>query len=53
MAKKPTYEELEQRVQALKKEDVKLRGVENELGSVNRRLTSHLENTPLGVIEWG
>jgi len=52
MSKQPTDEALEQRVKELEKENVRLKEVEKELESVHRRLTSHLENTPLGVLEW-
>jgi PAS domain S-box-containing protein len=48
-----TYPELEQRVQNLEKENEKLKGMEKELQRVHRKLTTHLENTPLGVIEYG
>jgi len=52
MSTQPTCEALEQRIKALEKENEALKGLEKELEGVHRRLTSHLENTPLGVLEW-
>jgi PAS domain S-box-containing protein len=52
MSKEPIYEALEERIKELEKENDTLKGMEKDLEAVHKRLTSHLENTPLGVLEW-
>jgi len=52
MSTQLTYEALKQKIKELESENDTLKGLEKELESVHSRLTSHLENTPLGVLEW-
>ncbi len=50
MAKKPTYEELEQRVKVLEKESFELRRAEEQLGYQKRRLESLIEYSSLAIV---
>ena len=52
MAKKPTYEDLEKRIRLLEEESIKGKQAENKLREVLQRLNFHMENTPLGVVEF-
>ncbi len=52
MATKPSYVELEQRVQKLEKEAVMHELGEKALGESEHKLNAHLQNTPIGAISW-
>jgi len=52
MSGKPTYEDLEKRIRLLEEESIKGKQAENKLREVLQRLNFHMENTPLGVVEF-
>jgi len=50
--RKPTYEELEERIKSLEKESLKCTQTENRLSETLQRLNFHIENAPLAVVEF-
>jgi len=52
VTRKPTYEDLEERIRVLEEESIKYRQTENELNETLQRLNFHIENTPLAVVEF-
>ena len=52
MAKKPTYEELEQRIKGLKKEVIERKQVEEALRESLERLDLAVKGTDLGLWDW-
>lgn len=52
MTGKPTYEDLEKRIRLLEEESIKGKQAENTLKEVVQRLNFHMENTPLGIVEF-
>jgi PAS domain S-box-containing protein len=52
MEKTTTYEELERRVKKLEQEVFMRKQTENALRERERRLSIHLQNTPIGAISW-
>ena len=59
MSKKPTYEELEQRVKVIEKENIKLKATESALKETEQKLKDsekklklHIQQTMFGVIQW-
>ncbi len=52
MDRKPTYEELEQRVELLEQESIRYKEIENKLSKTLQRLNFHIENSPLAIMEF-
>ncbi len=52
MARKPTYEELEQRVKELEKEAINAKKTEEALRESDERYRSLIENIPIGVYRY-
>jgi len=52
MNDKPSYEEWDNKIKALKKKSEKHKTVEDALLSLQQKLLLHMEQTPLAVVEW-
>ena len=52
MLKKPTYEDLEKKIEELEKALTGRESEKHALGTSMQKLALHIEQTPLGVIEW-
>ena len=52
MAKKPTHEELEQRVKELEQDVRELKRAEENLRESEQKLLTHFQYTPIAAITW-